>query len=133
MNTFKGEKTIFNFNSDFSGKVRIKDIETDKEIWIDGKDILKLVAYEYIQVNQIAEIEDKNYKEIFNEFKNALINEERLGHILRQELVKHANVVQMTKVYWNRGGIVRSIDEEKWENAFKEYLNTGNIEQLKKL
>lgn len=48
MHTSKHTHTVFNHNSDFSGDVRICNIETNEEIWINGKDILDFVFENYV-------------------------------------------------------------------------------------
>jgi peptidyl-tRNA hydrolase len=41
--TFKTDKTTFIFNSDFSGKMRIKNKETNQKIVISAEDLKELV------------------------------------------------------------------------------------------
>ncbi len=64
MHTFKGNKgTIFNYNSDFSGKIIIKDINNN-DAEIEGSDILEFVALCFVQGKKIERLENANYEEL---------------------------------------------------------------------
>ncbi len=64
MHTFKGnEGATFNYNSDFSGDVIIKDINNN-EVKVEGSDILEFVALCYVQGKKIERLEQADYKEL---------------------------------------------------------------------
>jgi len=64
MHSFDGHGCTFHYNSDFSGEIVIHNIKDDKEIFVDGEDLLKFVAYCYIQGKRIEEIEQMTYKDL---------------------------------------------------------------------
>ncbi|KKL57138.1 hypothetical protein LCGC14_2238450, partial [marine sediment metagenome] len=60
MHSYEGRGgTLFNFNSDFSGDVRIK--HGDQCCSIPADDILELVAYCYVTRNRISVIENMSH------------------------------------------------------------------------
>jgi hypothetical protein len=58
------EGTVFNYNSDFSGKVRVK--YGAEEMWIPGEDILWFVAYHHVMSNRIRRVEQMNWRELLS-------------------------------------------------------------------
>jgi len=66
MHTYRGNKgTIFNFNSDFSGEIIIKD-KSGNEITISGNDIIEFVAYCYVLPKKIEKLEQSSSEELLN-------------------------------------------------------------------
>ena len=55
--------TIFHFNSDFSGDVKIVD-KCGNEVALSAQDILEFVAYRYVVDNRITKLESMDYLEI---------------------------------------------------------------------
>lgn len=56
--------TIFNFNSDFSGNVRIIKPVTGEEILVPGLDLIELVALAYVVREKISLIENMGVDEV---------------------------------------------------------------------
>ena len=72
MHTFKGnEGATFNYNSDFSGEVIIKDVNNN-EIKIEGSDILEFVALCYVQGKKIERLEQADYEELLTGEKSII-------------------------------------------------------------
>ena len=72
MHTFKGHKgTIFNYNSDFSGEIIIKDADNN-EIKVEGSDILEFVAFCYVQGKKIERLEQAAYEELLTGEKSII-------------------------------------------------------------
>lgn len=64
MHTFKGnEGAIFNYSSDFSGEIIIKDL-SNNEVKVEGSDVLEFVAFCYIQGKKIERLEQADYEEL---------------------------------------------------------------------
>lgn len=64
MHTFKGnEGTIFNYNSDFSGDIIIRDVNNN-DVKVEGSDILEFVALCYVQSKKIERLEQADYEEL---------------------------------------------------------------------
>jgi hypothetical protein len=75
MITFKGHKgIIFNYNSDFSGDVIIKDTNND-EVKVEGSDILEFVAFCYVQGKKIEMLEQAAYEELLTGERKGLLTE----------------------------------------------------------
>lgn len=56
MHTFETKRgTVFNFNADFSGSVRIKNENGSLEV--SGEDLVDLIAFYYVQPKLISRIE----------------------------------------------------------------------------
>ncbi len=60
-------KTMFNFNSDFSGDVDIETSTGYGVISIPGEDLLEFVALCYILPNEISRLEDMDWKQLLKE------------------------------------------------------------------
>jgi hypothetical protein len=64
VHTFKGDKgAIFNYNSDFSGDVFIKDVNNN-DVKVEGSDILEFVAFCYVQSKKIERLEQADCEEL---------------------------------------------------------------------
>ena len=63
MHTFNGESCIIHYNNDFSGEITIVN-PSDNYIIVDAQDILKFVAYCYIQSSLVDKIEQMDYKDL---------------------------------------------------------------------
>jgi hypothetical protein len=61
MHTFVRGETVFNYNADLSGKVRIK--VSDGEILVPGEDLLEFIA-QYVRSQKIALIEKQSGREV---------------------------------------------------------------------
>lgn len=67
MRSYKADGgTIFNYKSDFSGKVEIIDPDNQEKIEINGKDLLAFVAYCYVFIKRIDELEDMDWSELLD-------------------------------------------------------------------
>lgn len=56
MHTFEGRSCIIHFNSDISGDIHIVEKDSDKEIKVEGQDILDFVA-NYVRSEKISKLE----------------------------------------------------------------------------
>lgn len=63
MHTFEGSSCRIHFNSDMSGDIHIAEKGSDKEIKVDGQDILDFVA-NYVRSERISKLEQMETKEI---------------------------------------------------------------------
>lgn len=63
MHTFDGKSCRIHFNSDMSGEIHIVEKDSDKEIEVDGQDILDFVA-NYVRSERISKLEQMETKEI---------------------------------------------------------------------
>lgn len=63
MHTFEGSSCRIHFNSDMSGDIHICDKDSDKEIKVDGQDILDFVANHVIR-ERISKLEQMETREI---------------------------------------------------------------------
>lgn len=63
MHTFEGKSCRIHFNSDMSGDIHIVKKDSDKEIKVDGQDILDFVA-NYVRSEKISTLEQMEMKEI---------------------------------------------------------------------
>lgn len=53
MHTYIAEEgTVLNFNSDFSGDIRIRNPESEEEVWIPGEDLIEFFAYFKLEIEQ---------------------------------------------------------------------------------
>lgn len=55
--------TIFNYNADFSGEIRINSAGKE-EIIVPAKDLLEFVAYCYVLSTKIQLLEEMNYTKL---------------------------------------------------------------------
>lgn len=63
MHTFDGKSCRIHFNSDMSGDIHIWDKDSDKEIKVDGQDILDFVA-NHVRNEKISKLEQMGTREI---------------------------------------------------------------------
>jgi len=65
MHAYKGPKgTRFNYNSDFSGDIYIHNAEGVQIAVVPAEDILALVAYQYVMMEAISQLEGMNWEQI---------------------------------------------------------------------
>lgn len=59
MHTYKADGgTVFNYNSDFSGDVRISEKGSEHIIAVKGEDLIDFIAYCFVVPKRIAALED---------------------------------------------------------------------------
>lgn len=63
MHTFEGSSCRIHFNSDMSGDIHICDKDSDREIKVDGQDILDFVA-NHVRCERISKLEQMETKDI---------------------------------------------------------------------
>lgn len=63
MHTFEGNSCRIHFDSDMSGDIHICDKDSDREITVDGQDILDFVV-NHIRRERISKLEQMGTKEI---------------------------------------------------------------------
>lgn len=63
MHTFEGNSCRIHFNSDMSGDIHICDKGSNREITVDGQDILDFVA-NYVRRERISKLEQMETKDI---------------------------------------------------------------------
>ena len=63
MHTYISKTATFIFDGDMQGDLIIRDKE-DGEVRIDAKDVLRLVAYNYVLPSKISALEDMKYNEL---------------------------------------------------------------------
>lgn len=63
MHTFEGSSCRIHFNSDMSGDIHICDKDSDREIKVDGQDILDFVA-NHVRRERISKLEQMETKDI---------------------------------------------------------------------
>lgn len=63
MHTFEGKSCRIHFNSDMSGDIHIVEKNSDKEIKVDGQDILDFVT-NYVRIEKISKLEQMETKDI---------------------------------------------------------------------
>jgi hypothetical protein len=69
MHSYHGQTATFHFDAGLEGDVIIcgkDDDGNDVLVRVDAEDILKLVAYEYVQSNLVSEIQNMSYKELLS-------------------------------------------------------------------
>jgi len=64
MHSYDGKSCTFHFNAGLTGDIIIQSKDGKNEIRVDAKDILKLVAFEYVLGNKIRELEQMDYKDL---------------------------------------------------------------------
>lgn len=63
MHTFEGSSCRIHFNSDMSGEIHIAEKNSDKEIKVDGQDMLDFVA-NYVRSQKISILEQMETKDV---------------------------------------------------------------------
>lgn len=63
MHTFEGKSCRIHHNSDMSGKIHICDKNSDKQLEVEGQDILDFVA-DYIRTERIGTLEQMSTESI---------------------------------------------------------------------
>ena len=63
MHTLGNKRTIFNYNSDFSGDIKIVDVATGNTIEVASDDLLYFVA-DFIRSEKISKLEQMSTKEL---------------------------------------------------------------------
>lgn len=79
MHTFEGnEGTTFNYNSDLSGEVIIKDVNNN-EVKVEGSDILEFIAFCYVQGKKIERLEQADYEELLTGEKRIIEKRKKIN------------------------------------------------------